>query len=184
MPTPEEYETKIKHCGWRALTELWEQIKARETPGWPRGRAFEYLILRAFELDGAIVTWPYEVSLFGQSETLEQVDGSVKVNALYSIIESKDETNNIAIAPIAKLRNQLLRRPSGTFGMVFSSSGFTEPAIQLAHFSLPQAILLWTGRELEWAIGQRRIGRFCERKYRICVDRGVLDYDVTMEGIA
>ena len=30
---------------------------------------------------------------------------------MYWLIESKDESENIAIDPIAKLRNQLLRRP-------------------------------------------------------------------------
>ena len=39
-----------------------------------------------------------------------------------------------------------------TFGKVFSSRRFTEPAIQLAHFALPQSILLWTGDQITGAI--------------------------------
>lgn len=149
MPTREEYETKIQALEWPDLLALWDGIKVRDTPEWGAGRAFEYLVLRAFDLNGAVVRWPYGVSLYGQREIVEEIDGSVRVGALYSLIESKDENDDIAIAPIAKLRNQLLRRPAGTFGMVFSSHGFTDPAIQLAQFALPQSILLWTGDEVE-----------------------------------
>jgi len=158
--------------------------KNRDTPGWDRGNAFEYLVLRAFQLNGAVVRWPYGVSLYGQTEIVEEIDGSVRVWGLYSLVESKDEDGNIAIAPIAKLRNQLLRRPAGTLGMVFSSHGFTEPAIQLAHFALPQSILLWTGDQVEYALYHQNIGELCEMKHRMCVDYGMLDFDVTTGAIA
>lgn len=183
MATREEYEAMIQLLDWPGLLELWEGIKNRETPGWSPGKAFEYLVLRAFDLDGAAVRWPYGVSLPRQSEIVEEIDGSVRVGGLYSLVESKDEDGNIAIAPIAKLRNQLLRRPAGTFGMVFSSHGFTEPAIQLAHFALPQSILLWTGKEVEYALISRSICKLCEMKYRMCVDFGTLDFDVTTGAI-
>src|SRR5262245_45955191 len=114
MPTAQEYETWIKKLRWPGLQKLWMAIKKRDTPEWEAGKAFEYLILRAFELDGAQVRWPYPVHLFG--EQVEQIDGSVSVSGLYGLVECKDETDNIAIAPIAKLRNQLLRRPWGTVG--------------------------------------------------------------------
>ena len=65
------------------------------------------------------------VSLFG--EEVEQIDGSVRMAGLYCLVESKDETDNITIAPIAKIRNQLLRRPSGTIGLVFSTREFEPP---------------------------------------------------------
>ncbi len=130
-----------------------------------------------------MVPWSDGVSLYGQTEIVEQIDGSVRVGGLYSLVESKDEDGNIAIAPIAKLRNQLLRRPAGTFGMVFSSHRFTEPAIQLAHFALPQAILLWTGDQVEYALNNQNICELCELKYRMCVDHGILDFDVTTGAI-
>lgn len=179
MPTREQYEAMIRRLDWVGLRGLWGQIKFGDTPGWDPGKAFEYLVLRAFELDGAGVRWPFGVSLYGQTEVVEEIDGSVRVGGLYSLIESKDESGNVAIAPIAKLRNQLLRRPAGTFGMVFSSRGFTEPAIQLAHFALPQSILLWTGDQVEYALDRENIGELCEQKYRMCVDYGMIDFDVT-----
>jgi hypothetical protein len=69
------------------LRELFAQIEARDTPGWEPGRAFEYLVLRLFELDGAIVRWPYEVDLHGH--VVEQIDGAVKVAGLHGLLECK-----------------------------------------------------------------------------------------------
>jgi hypothetical protein len=180
MPTREEYELQARALGWPDLRALWNQIKVRDTPGWAPGKAFEYLVLRAFDLDGADVQWPYPVSLYGQQEVIEEIDGSVRVGGLYSLIESKDEDGDIAIAPIAKLRNQLLRRPAGTIGMVFSSHGFTEAAKQLAQFAVPQAILLWTRTQVEFALNNQRICDLCERKYRACVDYGMVDFDISL----
>jgi hypothetical protein len=183
MPTPEAYEAMIQPLGWQELLRLWDRIKNRDTPGWDGGKAFEYLVLRAFQLNGAVVRWPYGVSLHGQTEVVEEIDGSVRVGGLYSLVESKDEDGNIGIAPIAKLRNQLLRRPAGTLGMVFSSHGFTEPAIQLAQFALPQSILLWTGDEVQYALKHQNIGELCETKYRMCVDSGMPNFNVTTGAI-
>ncbi len=183
MPTREEYAATVQAMGWPQLRALWGQIQARDTPDWAPGKAFEYLVLRAFQLHGADVRWPYPVSLYGQDEVIEEIDGSVRVGGLYSLIESKDEDGNIAIVPIAKLRNQLLRRPAGTFGMVFNSHGFTEAALQLAQFALPQAILLWTGTQVEFALNNECICDLCERKYRACVDYGMVDFDISLGAI-
>ena len=183
MPTRDDLEAHAKEMGWPELRSLWNRIKGRDTPDWPPGKAFEYLVLRAFNLDGADVRWPYPVSLHGNGEVIEEIDGSVRVGGLYGLIESKDESGNIAIAPIAKLRNQLLRRPAGTIGMVFSSSEYTEAALLLAQFSLPQAIQLWTGREVEFALTSERICNLCERKYRACVDEGMVDFDITLGAV-
>jgi hypothetical protein len=176
MATAEEYEAKIKTHGWDELRALWTAVKNRDTPGWDAGKALEYLIIRAFELDGAKVKWPYSVFLFG--EEVEQIDGSVNVGGLYCLVESKDETENIAVGPITKLRNQLLRRPAGTVGLLFASKGFTDPAVQLAHFTLPQAILLWSRGEIDHCMAQKKIAHFCEMKYRACVDLGAPDFDI------
>jgi len=176
MPTAEEYEAKIRPYGWGDLRKLWAAIKNRDTPGWDAGKALEYLILKAFELDGAKVRWPYSVTLGG--EEVEQIDGSVSVLGLYCLLETKDEKDNIAIAPITKLRNQLLRRPAGTIGLLFASKKFTDRALQLAPFTLPQAILLWSGDEIEHCIQEKKIAAFCEMKFRACVDFAITDFDI------
>jgi hypothetical protein len=124
-----------------------------------------------FELDKAEVRWPYAVNLL-EGGVVEQVDGSVRVGGLYALMESKDWDKDVPIEPIAKLRNQLLRRPAGTAGFLFSSRSFTDPAIQLAYFTLPQAILLWEGIEVEKALRDKAVCRYAERKFRVCVDEG------------
>lgn len=179
MPGRKEYESLVGKLKWSGLKKLWEAIKSKDTPGWLPGKAFEYLVLRMFELDEAEVRWPYSVSLFGSDE-IEEIDGSIRSGTLYCLVESKDESGKISVGPIAKLRNQLLRRPAGTIGLLFSSSKFTVPAVQLAHFTLPQAILLWSGDEVEHALNERKIRVFLEQKYRTCVDEGLPDYNIAV----
>jgi hypothetical protein len=121
------------------------------------------------------------VSLFG--EQVEQIDGALHCDGLNCLVESKDLGENVAIGPIAKLRYQLLRRPAGTIGLMFSSKGFTEPAVLLAHFALPQAILLWNAGEVDQALKKESIARFLGRKFRACVQEGIPDYVVPNEEI-
>lgn len=56
------YEQKILSYSSEDLLQLWEEIKNGATPGWEAGKALEYLVLRAFQLEGADVIWPYSVS--------------------------------------------------------------------------------------------------------------------------
>jgi hypothetical protein len=176
VPTAAEYIDMIESLNWDGLWCLWEGIENRNTPQWEAGKAFEYLVLRAFQLDGAEVRWPYRVQLFG--EEVEQIDGAIYHGGLSCLVESKDLAGNIAIGPIAKLRNQLLRRPAGSIGLVFSRTGFTDPARFLAHFALPQAILLWHGEELKYALEQQTMCALLRLKYQMCVERGIPDYNV------
>jgi hypothetical protein len=118
LATAAEYESMIKSLQWDALRSLWDNIEKRNTPDWESGKAFEYLIIRAFELDGAEVRYPYNVRLF--EEEIEQIDGAIHISEFSCLVESKDFADKkVDIAPIAKLRNQLLRRPTATVGLVF-----------------------------------------------------------------
>lgn len=180
MAKPEEREAQIKKLDWAGLRTLWAGVQAGDTPGWDRGKAFEYLVLRAFELDNALVRYPFGVQLF--EEKIEEIDGAVHLPGLSCLVESKDLETNVAIGPIAKLRNQLLRRPAGTVGIVFSGGGFTEPAILLAHFALPQAILLWRGDEFDLVLREERICEFLNLKYRFCIEHGIPDYSLFTRG--
>lgn len=178
MTSAAQYENAIKSLQWDGLRSLWSQIENRHTPNWDSGKAFEYMVLRAFELDGAEVKWPYRVKLFG--EEVEQIDGVIYSGGLSCLVESKDfaDKTNVDIAPIAKLRNQLLRRPASTLGLVFSRTGFTDPARHLSYFSLPQTILLWNGEEIKYALEKETICELLTLKYRVCVEDGLPDYDV------
>ena len=125
-------QAKIQTLGWAGLRDLWTRIQNRDTPDWDPGKAFEYLVLRIFQLDGAVVRWPYRVTLLG--EHVEQIDGVVVAAGLHAMVESKDQNDPVAIEPVAKLRNQLMRRPVATIGMVISRSGYTDPALILASY--------------------------------------------------
>ena len=179
MPTGKEYEAKIANYNWDDLIQLWSEIESGDTPGWDTGKALEYLVLRAFELDGAEVTWPYSVRVDG--DELEQIDGVVYSEGLACIIECKDSSTKVNIEPIAKLRNQLLRRPTTTIGSVFSRNGFTEAAITLARFVSPQTILLWGGEEINYSLQNKNKSRFLIKKYRYCIEYGLPDYNITIE---
>lgn len=174
-----DYGAKVQALGWPDLHRLWTQIESRRTLGWARGRAFEHLILRGFELSGARVIYPYTVELQGQ--IVEQIDGMVLSCDLRCLIEAKDETFPTNVEPIVKLRNQLLRRPAGVVGSVFSRASFTEPARTLAQYMAPQAVLLWDGREVAALLARQNFTEALSRKYEYLVQMGFPDFDTSME---
>ena len=173
MPTAEEYIAKIRALKRPALLKLYAQIKSGITPGWDPGKAFEYLIIRAFELEGAKVAWQYSVIMHDQE--IEQIDGAVHLGRMDFLIEAKDLNDAVAIGPIAKLRNQLARRPSGTLGALFSRSGYTDAASLLAAHIAPIQILLWQGNELELCLRYNRMAFGMERKYIHAIEHGFPD---------
>jgi hypothetical protein len=141
-----EYITRAEKMAWKDLNGLWEQIKAGKTPGWDGGKALEHLVIRAFRLNKLEAEYPYDVPPRGK--LIEQIDGLVYLSGCTFLIECKDK-ETVDIVAIAKLRNQLLRRPDTTFGCVFTADRFTDPALILAGFSLPHRILLWSGVDIE-----------------------------------
>lgn len=181
MPTSAEYEAKIENYNWDNLINLWTQIESGNTPEWDAGKALEYLVLRAFNLVGAEVTYPYSVRIDG--DELEQIDGVIYSEALNCLVECKDTSTKSNIEPIAKLRNQLLRRPATTIDIVFSRNGFTESAITLARFVAPQTILLWGGEEIYYCVQNKLMRQALLKKYRFCVERGLPYYNITNEGL-
>lgn len=181
MPTNAEYEATIQRCGWAELRTLWERIRSRATsPEWESGRALEYLVVRAFQLNDADVRWPYSVRA-ESGEELEQIDGTVHIRGISFLAESKDYEGDVPVAPIAKLRSQLVRRPLGTYGVVFSRTGFTDSARTLTQFTSPQNILLWPGHEIEIALRRGNFYEILDLKIRRCIELALPDYDVRLE---
>jgi hypothetical protein len=177
MTTDAEYQTRITTYNWDDLVKLWSEIKTKKTSNfWDAGKALEYLVLRAFQLDGADIAWPETVKI--QGKIVEQIDGVVYANSLACLIECKDTSEEVNIEPIAKLRNQLLRRPATAIGSVFSRSGFTEATVTLTGFVAPQTILLWGGEEIEYSLINKSIRKFLIKKYRVCVHKGIPNYDI------
>ena len=138
--------------------------------GWPPGIAFEHIVIRAFEIEGATVQWSFVVRQ--GSKIIEQIDG------LACLVESKDYSAPINIEPIAKLKNQLSRRPVGTLGLVFARQGFTDPAKILARMMQPLNILLWEYEELELSLSTGTMCRALTTKFKFAVELGAPDYNI------
>lgn len=181
MITDNDYQSRIAQLGHDDLLELWQTIAAGKALGWAPGKALEYLVLRAFQLEGAEVRWPYSVSI--DEEEIEQIDGVVYTGGLSCLIECKDTTQRTNVEPIAKMRNQLLRRPAAAIGAIVSVKGFTEAAEILARFLAPQTILLWNGNELAFALRNHMLCRALDAKYRYCVETGKPDFNLLLEKI-
>lgn len=118
---------------------------------------------------------PYAVRLHGA--VVEQIDGMIVSDGLTCMVEVKDQADRVNVEPLAKVRNQLLRRPAGVVGSVFSRGGFTEPAVTLAHFMAPHAILLWQGPEIAYLLAKRDFGRALKLTYRVLMQDGKPDFD-------
>jgi hypothetical protein len=181
MPYDSRYVQWIRVLDWHGVQELWKSVRLGATPGWEPGRAFEHLILRAFELDGAVVRWPYTVELHDQP--VEQIDGALYAGSLSCLVEAKDTARPVNFDAVGKLRQQLSRRPAGVVGLLFSRTGFTQPAVTLAHHLAPQNILLWTGDDLTMALERHGILAALEAKYRYLVENGSPRYNLQTAGV-
>lgn len=148
--------------------------------GWPAGKAFEYLILRAFELEGAEVTWPFSVLQDGKE--LEQIDGAVHDNGLHCLLEMKQYQDTINFDAIARLRSRLARRPTHTMGAIFSIRGFTPQAKVLAQFATPINVLLWDEIDIEYGITRHEMRSGLQKKFRHAIEHGFSDYNLQMGG--
>lgn len=176
---PIDYVRRVRQLEWQDLRLLWRQIESGTVDGWPPGRALEHLVLRAFELSGASVAWPYQVRV--GDEVVEQIDGAVHVHGLSCIVECKDTAAPVNIELIAKLRNQLLSRPAAAIGLLFSRNGFTLPATVLARFVAPQTILLWDGNDIAYHLEHENFSAGLVQRYRHSVENGMMKYDISGE---
>lgn len=176
-----EYITRAEAMSWDDLNALWELIKVDQTPDWEGGKAFEHLVVRAFKLNGLDAEYPYDVPPRGKP--IEQIDGLVHLQCHTFLIECKDKKDSVDIEAIAKLRNQLLRRPETTLGCVFTTSEFTEPALIITDFSVPHRILLWSELDIERCLKQRDSATVLLEKYRFLCKYGLTDHSPYYKGL-
>jgi hypothetical protein len=177
MATPSSktvsYEKRAQAMQWPELALLWQAIKDEDTPTWDDGKALEYLVVRAFELSRLEVEYPYDVPPGGKP--IEQIDGLVYLNDLAFLIECKDkETADIQV--IAKVRNQLERRPPTTLASIFIAGEFTTPALILTDLTSPHRITLWTLDDIESAVKARDFRSPLLDKYRHLCRFGLVDH--------
>ena len=67
--------------------------------------------------------------------------------------------------------------------MIFSTSGYTQPAELLAGYLGSQTILLWYPQEIKLAVEKGRIVPLLEVKYRLCVEEGTPGVNVAFMGV-
>jgi hypothetical protein len=168
-----EYVRRAEKLSWKDLIALWEQIKAGRTPDWHEGKALEHLVVRAFRLSKLEAEYPYDVPPGGKA--IEQIDGLVHLNCYTFLLECKDK-ETVDITAIAKLRNQLLRRPDTTFGCVFTAGSFSDPALILAEFSVPHRILLWSAVDIDGCLHRKDFASRLLEKYRHICKYGMTDH--------
>ena len=177
------YKEKIQKFTKKDLINLWKEIIDQKTENWSDGKALEFLILRAFDLEGAKVRWPYTVKV--GDEIVEQIDGAVHLlnYNLSILIECKDYSSKINIDPIAKLRNQLLRRSSNAIGAVFTTTKYTEASLLLSQFLAPQTIILWEKDNIEFCLNEGSFSEGMLLKYRHAIEEGITNYDISTSKI-
>ena len=107
----------------------------------------------------------------------EQIDGAVYHGGFACPVESKDYSDPNNIEPIAKLRNQLTRRPVGALGLLFARNGFTEPAKTLTRMINPLNILLWEFEELEKGLSTGTMCQALKTKFFYAVEMAIPDHD-------
>ncbi len=187
MATESEYKTLIQAYDALQLIGLWKNIQEENTPEWAPGKALEHLILRAFELENAEVRYPYSVPMntvysHNSKQHIEQIDGVVYTQGIACLIECKDHAEAINFEPIAKLRRQLMRRPSATIASIFSMAGFTAPALTLLNFIHPQTILAWEKDEIAYCLENKHFCKSLVRKYRQAIEFGMYNFSAIDEG--
>ncbi|WP_257455313.1 hypothetical protein [Archangium lipolyticum] len=166
-----EYQRRVLALEHRELMELWEGLRAGVAPAdWPAGVLLEYLILRAFQLEGVEVTWPYRV--YRDGVLLEQIDGVVYFDGVFCLVEFKDMTRPVDTVAIVKLKSQILRRPRTTIGALFCTGEVSQAASSLMEMLPPPDVLLWEGGEIDLALRGQRLLDGMRRKLRHAVEMG------------
>lgn len=199
MATDHDYREYITRHGAIALVALLDALHGAHEAipeGFDRGRVFEHLVIRAFELEVgpastalSCVRYPYTVSIAAvlrasgldlPSTAFEQIDGAVHVAGLSCVCECKTGAT-VDSGDIGKLRYRLARRPSAAIGAVFALHEFTEPARLEATLAAPQTVLLWERSQLRHAIEEKRMVDTLVRKFRYAVEYGAPDWELPPE---
>jgi hypothetical protein len=156
------------------LTAIWAKIKAGEPiENWGPGKAFEYLVIRAFHLEGTQVRWPFQVTYPQKFGTMEQLDGVVYLQGRPFLVESKNLSEPAAIEAVAKLRFRLEGRPPLTMGVLFSVSNFTLPTEVFAQFASPLNVLLWNRSDLDIALPSGEMTEGLRQKFEYAIEYGL-----------
>ena len=147
-PAEQRMVNTIRGYNRQKLKKFWQQIKSGNTLGWATGKALENMLVRAFDLEGAEVVYPFNNLVLTSQE---QFDGYVFVKELGAgfLIECKEWKDKVAFDELAKLHGRLAYRMPSTYGLFLSKSGFTPSAVELMFMMHPHNVLLWSYSEID-----------------------------------
>ena len=147
------------------LRSFGNRLKTKKTPKWSKGKALEYMLIRAFDLDGAEVVYPYNNGVLNAQE---QLDGFVFVKDLGVgfLIECKDWEDKVSFDELAKLHGRLAYRMKSTCGMFLSRSGYTPSAIEMMYLVHPHNIILWEFNDIEECFKNHNFLKALKYKYQ------------------
>lgn len=169
-----DMETEAKGWSRDDLLRVWEDIKARRPiDGWPRGKAFEYFVVRAFDIEGLRVKWPYEVTYRQKLGIVEQNDGFIYLGERPFLIESKDVSDPLEVESVAKLRFRLEARPPGTMSVLFNSTKFSLATEVFAQFAVPLNVVLWRGQDFDSVLPTASMAAGLQAKLDAATERGI-----------
>lgn len=156
---------RVQGYDWAKLERFWLKIKSKKTPKWSKGKALEYMLVRAFDLEGAEVVYPYNNNVLTAQE---QFDGFIFIQELGAgfLIECKDWQDSVAFDELAKLHGRLTYRMSSTYGIFLSRSGFTASAVEMMYMMHPHNILLWSFDEIDECFKNHKFLKALKYKYQ------------------
>lgn len=174
LNTAKDLQQAAERWSHHDLLHVWQQIKmGSPIPGFQVGKAFEYLVIRAFQLEKADVRWPFQVTYPQKFGTMEQIDGVVYLSQRAFLIESKDLSEPAAIESVAKLRFRLESRPPSTMGLLFSVRDFSLPTEVFTQFASPLNVLLWGSSDLDIALSSQSMIEGLRQKLEYAIEYGL-----------
>lgn len=172
--TAKDLQRDAEKWAYSDLLKIWEQIKAGSpVQGFAAGKAFEYLVIRAFQLEKTDVRWPFQVTYPQKFGTMEQIDGIVYLSQRAFLVESKDLSEPAAIESVAKLRFRLESRPPSTMGVLFSVRDFSLPTEVFTQFASPLNVLLWGSSDLDIALASQSMTEGLRQKLEFATEYGL-----------
>lgn len=172
--TAKDLQREAEKWSHQDLLSLWKQIKAgTRIPGFADGKAFEYLVIRAFQIEKTEARWPFQVTYPQRFGVMEQIDGVVHLPQRAFLIESKDLSEPAAIESVAKLRFRLESRPPSTMGVLFSVRDFTLPTEVFTQFASPLNVLLWGSSDLDIALASKSMTEGLRQKLEFATEYGL-----------
>lgn len=156
---------RIQGYDWKKLERLWGKIKSGKTPRWSAGKALEYMFVRAFDLEGAEVVYPFGNAVL---KAKEQLDGFIFTRELGAgfLIECKDWKYSVAFDELAKLHGRLTYRAASTYGIFVSMNGYTPSAVEMQYLVYPHRILLWDANDIDECFKNHKFMAALKYKYQ------------------